>query len=58
ECLVKCVPLTHQYRMQTKVERIIQELEDLSGRLETTKQKQAIEDTIKILKILASLSEL
>ncbi|GAH99909.1 unnamed protein product, partial [marine sediment metagenome] len=22
ECLVKCVPLTHQYRMQTKVERI------------------------------------
>jgi len=57
QCLAKCGPVIHQYRKQTKLEKIIRELQNLSSNLESPEQRQAIEDTIRILRVLASLSE-
>ncbi|GAI47078.1 unnamed protein product, partial [marine sediment metagenome] len=57
QCLIKCGPLVQQWRKQTKLERIIAELQDLSGSLESAEQRQAVEDTVKILRVLATLSE-
>ena len=58
ECLIRCAPLIYKYRKQTKLERIIGKLQDLSGSLESAEQRQAVEDTIKILKVMASLTEI
>jgi len=57
QCLVKCGPLVYQHRKQTKLERIIEELEGLISNVETVEQKQAIEDTIRILRLLVGLGQ-
>ncbi len=57
ECLIRCAPLVGQHRKQTKVEKVIGELQDLSGKVESIEQRQAIEAAIRILRMLAGLSE-